>query len=159
MADESLDSLREDIRAFLDTRQTMLLATVAADGLPNCSYAPYVELSGRFYIFVSGLAKHTANLLSTRRCHAMFITDESDSVNVFARKRLSYSCAVAEVPRDASRGSEILEHMADRFGPTLSMLRSLPDFRLLELTPREGSYVRGFGQAISFDATQFLSSQ
>lgn len=142
------DELNQEISQWLSTLRTIMLATVDADGQPNASYAPYVEQSGAFYILVSGLARHTGNLLETGRCHAMFIADESSTVNPFARKRLSYACMVQEMDRQDPRSEMVLDAMVERFGQTMHMLRSLPDFRLMQLLPGEGTWVRGFGQAI-----------
>lgn len=78
----------------------------------------------------------------------MFIADESDSVNVFARKRVSYTCDVATVPRDENLAEIVFEKLQERFGPTIGMLISLPDFQLVQLAPGDGVWVRGFAQAI-----------
>lgn len=149
-------SLEKQLQSLIDGCRTVILATASSDGLPNASYAPFVDHDGSFYVLVSGLAKHTSNLLSTGYCHALFITDEKDTVNIFARKRLSYNCEaiVLEIHSKTSSDSEthrantVLAKMEERFGPTIKMLRSLPDFRLIELKPSEGTLVLGFGQAI-----------
>lgn len=144
--------IQREIDALLASLKTVVLATVDPHGIPNASYAPYVQHGDAFYVLVSGLAKHTGNLVQTGRCHAMFVADEAGTVNPFARKRLSYACLVSEMDRDDPRSNEILDAMADRFGPTIQMLRSLPDFRLMQLQPGEGSLVLGFGQAIPLAA-------
>jgi putative heme iron utilization protein len=149
-------SIEKQLQSLIDGCRTVILATASSDGLPNASYAPFVDHDGSFYVLVSGLAKHTGNLLSTGCCHALFITDEKDTVNVFARKRLSYNCdaIVVEIhgktksDSEARRADAVLAKMEDRFGPTIKMLRSLPDFRLIELKPSDGTLVLGFGQAV-----------
>jgi heme iron utilization protein len=145
-------SVSKEIQAEMDELvsglMTVILSTVDVNGMPNASYTPYVAHAGAYFILVSGLAKHTSNLLQTGRCHALFIADEKGTVNPFARKRLSYACLVSEVDREDPRSDVILDEMAERFGPTIQMLRSLPDFRLMKLQPGEGTFVRGFGQAI-----------
>ncbi|MFM8397076.1 MAG: pyridoxamine 5'-phosphate oxidase family protein, partial [Pirellula sp.] len=78
---------------------------------PNASYAPFVEHAGAFYVLISGLAKHTSNLLTTGQCHVMFIADEKDSVNVFARKRVSYTCEVSIIERQESTAKVVFEKM------------------------------------------------
>ena len=77
----------------------------------------------------------------------VLIADEKDSVNLFARKRLSYDCDVSEIRRDTPEFQTIVGAMKDRFGPTIDMLSSLPDFRLVRLHPTQGVWVRGFAQA------------
>jgi hypothetical protein len=141
-------SLAAEANEFISTCKTAVLATVSPDdSIPNASYAPYLKWEEHFYVLVSGLAQHTGNLLQSGKCHLMFLADERDSVNPFARKRVSYQCKATEVLRDDDRAKPILDAMADKFGPTIGMLRQLPDFRLIELSPQEGLYVRGFGQA------------
>ncbi|MBM3963646.1 MAG: HugZ family protein [Planctomycetes bacterium] len=149
-------SIEKQLQSLIDGCRTVILATASPDGVPNASYAPFVDYDGSFFVLVSGLAKHTGNLLSTEWCHALFITDEKETVNVFARKRLSYNCEafVVEIhgkmknESDALRADTVLAMMEERFGPTIKMLRSLPDFRLIELKPSDGTLVLGFGQAI-----------
>lgn len=158
-------SIEKQLQSLIDGCRTVILATASSDGIPNASYAPFVDYDGSFFVLVSGLAKHTGNLLSTARCHALFITDEKDTVNVFARKRLSYNCEAFGVvihgktknDSDALRADTVLAMMEDRFGPTIKMLRSLPDFRLIELKPSDGTLVLGFGQAIPVHGRKPLS--
>lgn len=141
-------SLATEANEFISHCKTAVLATVSPnDALPNASYAPYLKWEDRFYVLVSGLAQHTGNLLQSGKCHLMFLADERESANPFARKRVSYQCDAQEVLRSDDRADKILDAMADKFGPTIGMLRQLPDFRLIELSPQEGLFVRGFGQA------------
>ena len=137
-----------EVREFVSHAKTVILSTVSERGEPNASYAPFVEHAGAFYVLISGLARHTSNLLSNGQCHAMFIADEKDSVNVFARKRVSYDCEVSVIERQESSAKVVFEKMQERFGPTISMLVGLPDFRLVRLVPGQGVWVRGFAQAI-----------
>ena len=141
--------IQSEVRDFVNKCKTVILSTVSQQAEPNASYAPFVTHDKAIFILISGLAKHTSNLLSSNRCHAMFIADESDSVNVFARKRVSYTCDVASIPRDEQLAAIIFEKLQERFGPTIGMLVSLPDFQLVRLIPRDGVWVRGFAQAIS----------
>jgi len=57
--------------------QSIILATVDAEGTPNSSYAPFVQVENTFYIIVSFMAKHTKNLSEGRKTSIMFIEDES----------------------------------------------------------------------------------
>ena len=67
------------------------LATSDEAGVPAASTVPY-RLSYGLVILVSELAKHTAHLLGTRRCAVLFLEDEGEAVNLFARKRLTIGC-------------------------------------------------------------------
>jgi putative heme iron utilization protein len=44
-----------------------------------------------------------------------------------------------------------LQALQDRFGDVVALLRTLPDFHLIELTPETGHYVAGFGRAYAID--------
>ena len=142
------NEVASEVLEFVSRCKTVILSTVSGNGEPNASYAPFVQEAGAIYVLVSGLAKHTSNLLSTGQCHAMFIADEKDSVNVFARKRVSFTCEVQVVPRDAPLAPIVFGKMRDQFGPTIETLIGLSDFRLVELLPGPGVWVRGFAQAI-----------
>ncbi|MEA3412404.1 MAG: DUF924 family protein [Pseudomonadota bacterium] len=145
----------EEIAAFRRGFRTVLLATSDMDGEPLCSYAPFVDDDeGHIYVFVSRLARHTANLLDRGRAHLMFIEDEKESANPFARRRLTLRCDTRVVPRDTESGSSVLTRFGDRFGRFFSTLRALPDFVLVQLTPRSGDYVKGFGQAFALGGNE-----
>lgn len=128
------------------------MATVSSEGIPDASYAPYLLDQGAFHILVSRLAKHTSNILSTRKCHILFVEDEAQSTNLFARKRLSLQCEVEELLRESDQVESLFGRMRVEFGPVVEMLHSLPDFHWIRMTPVSGAFVRGFGQAFSLDA-------
>ena len=128
--------------------QTLQLATTSVSGEPNASYAPFIrDSSGSLYIFVSGLAKHTQNLLETGQAAVLIIEDEQDCRQIFARNRISYQCSVSKINKDDTRYAVLLDQMEDVFGNTLGLLRNLADFSLLKLQPVSGQIVTGFGQA------------
>jgi len=143
------NEIKSEVREFVGKCKTVILSTVSQQGEPNASYAPFVEHDENLFILISGLAKHTSNLLDTGRCHAMLIADENESVNIFARKRVSYTCDVSVLPRSNGLAQIIFEKLQHRFGPTIGMLESLPDFQLIRLSPGQGVWVRGFAQAIT----------
>jgi putative heme iron utilization protein len=131
--------------------QTLLLATQAEQGAA-LSYAPYIRSDeGDFYIFISRLAEHTDNLQRHPNCRLMFIADEADSRNLFARERLSWRCQAQRVEPGEALYSQQLDALQRRFGETLKLLRTLPDFCLFRLRPIDGRYVVGFGQAYQLD--------
>lgn len=147
-----LSGMAADCRELIVSKKTLLLATASSDSAPEISYAPYVrDQSGRFYIYVSELATHTANLLNNPQASILFIHPESESANLFARERAAFSCSVNEVSRDDENYTLQLQSLQKKFGEVVSVLRSLPDFHLFELTPIEGQYVVGFGRAFAID--------
>ncbi|WP_370277330.1 HugZ family protein [Pontibacterium sp.] len=152
MKQDELNAYSAACRALQDGKQSVLLSTLNQAGNPEISYAPAVrDGQGCFYIFVSELAAHTANLLGHPNCSVLFIQDEQESRNIFARERLTYQCDVEKVERDSAKGVEILEQMENKLGQTVKLLRGLPDFHLFRLKPTSGSYVVGFGKAFEVD--------
>jgi len=142
------DFLRHEAHKFQSAFRSVLMATVNQDGVPEASYAPYVmDDDGRYYVFVSGLARHTHDLQETGHVSLQFIENEDAAQNLFARRRLTLLCDVSAIPRASPVHEEILEHFTQRFGRFVNTLRGLPDFQLFRLTPRSGLYVCGFGQA------------
>jgi putative heme iron utilization protein len=146
-----LDSIRAACRAFPQGFKTLYLGTSASDGQPEASYAPFVADKGKYYVYLSDLARHSANLRANPRCSVLFIEAEGEAQHLFARKRLTLRCAV----REHERSSEAFEHMLAlfqaRFGKFMEVIRPLQDFRLFELAPLSGSYVAGFAKAYALD--------
>jgi heme iron utilization protein len=136
--------------------KTVSLATLDSQGLPACSYAPYVWLEGNFYLFLSGLAAHCKNLQVRPVCEIMLVEDEAEAKNLFARKRAMIRCAGNVVSRESDSFASIVSCYRQKFGPTIDMLVSLPDFTLFRLLPQCGTLVLGFGNSlpISFPPEQ-----
>lgn len=144
----AISRVRADMRRFRAGFDNLVLATVSPDGVPEASAAPAIAgESGEFYIYISRLAQHTANLEAHPQAGVLLIEPPDAAPNAFARQRLSYRCKATLVPRDTAAFNLVLERFAERFGEIVATLRNLPDFQLVRLTPVSGSYVRGFGQA------------
>ncbi|MEE9333368.1 MAG: pyridoxamine 5'-phosphate oxidase family protein [Granulosicoccaceae bacterium] len=137
-------------QAVADLQQrcgSLMMATLSEDGSPHSSYAPFC-INGRHYlVLVSELALHTRNLLARPVLEIMLIEDESDASQLFARNRLTLSCEANEITSEHAEHTSLLDKFQRRHGKTVELLRQLPDFHLLRLTPRAGRFVRGFGQA------------
>ena len=127
--------------------QSVILATVSEQGIPHSSYAPFVIDSDKnIYILTSELAVHTQDLLTSGKVSTLFIQEESQSPNIFARTRLSYDCTVTDIDRDTPEWQLRVDQMQARFGETVGMIRQLTDFHLLKLTPTGGRFTVGFGK-------------
>lgn len=134
------------------SNQTLILSTVSTEGEPESSYAPYVrDQQGVFYIFVSEMAAHTNNMLNHRFVSIMFIGSEQETQNLFARERIIFKCSVDEIQPENKYYAQQLKAMKEKFGETVALLTSLSDFHLLALTPVNGRYIAGFGQAFSIN--------
>lgn len=148
-----LSRLQSDCDALLESQQTLLLATRSSDGEADISYAPFLHQQGQFYIFISELARHTQNLLAHPRVSLMIIQPEAEASNPFARQRLTLRCSVDVIARDHEDFAPKLTQLTEKFGETIHLLASLPDFHLMALTPLDGLFVAGFGKAMVVDAS------
>jgi len=158
--EKSVQELSEECMALQKSKQTLLLSTLNREGDPEISYAPYYrDEKGAFHLFISELASHTKNLKSHSRASIMFIADEEQSQNQFARERLIYQCDAVEVSRESADYQPILDTMENKFGNIMAMLRTLNDFHLFCLQPKSGSYVVGFGRAYEVDPATGMLEQ
>lgn len=151
-ASENLIELNQNYHNLLSQQKTLLLATASVTGLPEISYAPFVrDTSGNFYIYVSELAQHTVNLLQNPQASVLFVRDEAQSPNLFARERVVFTCDVNEVFRYEPLYNEQIQAMQSTFGQVIQVLASLNDFHLFTLSVQNGRYVAGFGKAYEID--------
>ena len=149
-----LAEILAEAHSFHRMFQSVLMATASGDGRPHASYAPYIEgEEGCFHVFLSELAAHTRNLMQDPRVSLLFIEEESEMKQVFARKRVTYEGVAEEMTRDDPRFAGLLDKMAERHGPIVGMLRSLRDFHLFRITPERAIYVRGFGEAFTLEGS------
>lgn len=144
--------LAPKVRELIARTQSVILATVDAEGNPNSSYAPFVEINNRFYILVSFMARHTKNLAEGRKVSAMFIEDESATKQVYARERLTFDVSASQIERDSTDWNNIVDKLKERHGKVVDILNDMTDFILIELSPVKGAYVNGFGSAYFVDA-------
>ena len=148
------DKINEAIE-FINGFSSAIMSTVTETALPHSSYAPHICHDNHFYVYVSGLAKHASTLKNGHAC-LFFVEDESKAKTVFARRRLTLDCKVEPVKKNADTYSPILDIFEAQRGPTIKMLRTLPDFVLYELSPQNAHFVTGFGAA--YDLSHVLSS-
>ena len=142
----------KNYQQLIISQQTLLLSTVTEKGSPESSYAPFVtDVHGKYYIFVSELASHTKNMLKNAKASILFIQPETEAKNLFARERVVFDCLVDEIQPQGKRYNEQMLIMNEKFGDTVELLKSLPDFHLLALTPISGKYIAGFGKAFSIN--------
>lgn len=140
--------------------RSVLLATLGENGEPLCGYTPFIfdnepDTDHHLIIFVSQLALHTRDLLSTGKVSAMLITDESESEQMFARTRVRYQCRAERITSDSHRYDALLDGMQARHGKLIGLLKTFPDFVLFRLVPFHGQLVLGFGQAYKLTGEKF----
>ncbi|RMG51579.1 MAG: HugZ family protein [Gammaproteobacteria bacterium] len=124
---------------------SLMLATCSGEGQPEASSMPFVLHGDALAIFVSELAPHTANLQQNPRASALIAEDEAECRQPFARQRLHLQCEVGQAGPE--QRAALLEAFRNRFGKTVDLLGSLPDFHFFLLRPVSARLVLGFGQA------------
>ncbi len=144
----NIEEVRKEYNAFTSIVESVMLGTVDSDENPNVSYTPFViDEDKNIYIFVSGMSVHTQNLHENGKASVMFVEDERDSKQIFARRRLTYNCITSLIQKDNPQWDLIADKFGERFGNIIDYLRSSPDFRIFKLTPYNGLFVIGFGAA------------
>lgn len=140
------------VKELIDRTKSVILATVDAEGNPNSSYAPFVQVENTFYILVSFMAKHTKNLSEGRKTSVMFIEDESATKQIYARERLTLEAATSQIERDSETWNTVVTKLKEDHGKVVDVISEMGDFILIALQPVKGSYVNGFGSAYFVDA-------
>lgn len=149
---QELEELTKRYQELMASQQTLLLSTASANSVPDISYAPFVrDHVGVFYIYVSEMSSHTANMLNNPRASILFIRPESESGNLFARERAVLNCSVKEISRDDTIYADRIQALQEKFDEVVSVLRSLSDFHLFALHPENGRYIVGFGNAFTIN--------
>ncbi len=156
----TIEEAQEILNTFTDKIKTLTLATVSESGEPFSSYAPYVEdEEGNYYAVLSAIVPHAKNMANTKKAHIMFIEDEGDSFDMYARRRLYFEADVEKFEENDSRTEEIGKLFLDKFGKTAKMLLGWPDFRIYKMIPKNGNIVLGFGAAYAMDENRQILKQ
>ena len=141
---EALDAMER----LLSEYKTATLATVNTAGEPQVSYSPTaLDQERNFYLFVSELSEHTANLQNCDQISLLLIEDESRSNQLFARNRLTVKGRVVPVPRESDGWETAASVYRSRFGKFFDQLAQLRDFHMFRVVPRSARLVVGFGAA------------
>ncbi len=150
MVMNQLENAQIEYENFPQKFASIILGTLSSQGIPNASYAPFVmDEDKNIYIYVSGLAAHTQNIQVHPQVNILFIEDEAETNQIFARTRLSFDCTATLIERETQKWHHIVNQFEDRFGQIIEMLRDLRDFRIFQLTPSAGRFVLGFGSIYS----------
>jgi len=150
-ANRKAKPLTPKVRELIDRHKSVILASVDAEGIPNSSYAPFVQVDNTLYILVSFMAKHTKNLAEGRRTSVMFIEDESATKQIYARERLTIEAAPSQIERDSDLWNTVITKLKETHGKVVDVIADMQDFILIALKPLKGSYVNGFGSAYFVD--------
>lgn len=143
--------LAPKVKELIARTQSIILATTDAEGTPNSSYAPFVQVGNSFYILVSFMARHTKNLAEGRKTSIMFIEDESATKQIYARERLTIEASTSQIERDSETWNRVVSQLKETHGKVVDVIAEMKDFILIALTPVKGAYVNGFGSAYFVD--------
>lgn len=139
------------VEELVANSKSVILGTVDAEGKPLASYAPFAKIDNRIYVLVSFMARHTKNLKEGKVASVMFIEDESNTKQIYARDRLTFDTTTEQVERDTPTWNKVIDELKARHGKVLELLVGMDDFIMMELTPVKGAYVNGFGSAYFVD--------
>lgn len=157
---------QQQCQDFWQARRSIILSTTNLEGGVETSVTPFItDEEGSLYIFISELAQHTQNILyllseSSVRAElqdsfplisGLLIADDAETEQLFARERLTLKLQPSEIFRESAAFSERLSCFEQSFGEVIPLLASLPDFHLIQLKIISGGYVKGFGQAFTFE--------
>lgn len=144
-----IEVVKKQYLDFTSSLTSVMLSTVDEKGQPFISYAPFVRYQGKLYIYLSQIAHHYYHLENNKSVDVMLIEDEASTANMFARQRARFVCTAENIGNEGHE--EVFELFGEVFNKKMmDMLRTL-DFSLFEVTPLQGRYVAGFGQAFDID--------
>ncbi len=143
--------LGDEVRAFIDSRRSLQIASLGEDGVPFASYAPFARDDDSLYVVLSDIAVHGRNLKRDPRASVLVIEDEDNAGELYARIRVNYRvhAEALEVGSEAwERGVALMEA---RHGERPRNLSKLADFCVFRLVPQAGRSVKGFGKAYTLE--------
>ncbi len=146
----------KNVDEFVNEFQSLNISTIDNQSNPFSSYAPFIKIDHKYYVYISQMAKHTQNLQANNKCSLFFIEDENTCKNVFARKRVMIQSEAKTLEQDSKNEETILEQFKVKFGDEMiSMLKKMNDFHVFEFTPFYGEAVFGFGKAYNLGGENF----
>jgi putative heme iron utilization protein len=143
----NINTVRSEYHSLRETSQSVQMATISEEGLPEASYAPFVWYDDACYLFLSLLARHTQNLNVNPSLSLLLIEDEAEARNQFARRRIIWQGQAEKIERDVDLFKAVMQAFRDRFGDFIDIIEPLQDFQLFKVTPKSGRFIRGFAQA------------
>ena len=120
------------------------------DGEPNLAMVAYsfAEDFSAFYIHVSRLGKHTADMEDDPRVSLLITETDDRRADPQTLARVSLHGTAEVLPRTDAGYAQVKQNYLERF-PEAEQLFSLGDFNLWKITPKGGRYVAGFGRAFN----------
>ncbi len=145
------ERLSDEISDFLNSRLSLNLSTIDAEGHPYASYAPFAIGDNCLYVLLSDVALHGLNLKNNPHAGVLVVEDEKEAQHLFARVRVNLSMKARTPELDSAEWKQGVDTLKTRHGEMVENLSVLSDFNLFKLDPIKGRYVKGFGKAFSFE--------
>ena len=146
----------KNLDEFLETLKSLTISSLDENKNPFSSYAPFVKHNHKYYVYLSLIAKHSANLTQNKIASIFFCEDEKDCKNIFGKKRVSIQCNVQRLEQNTKNETLILDLFRNKFGSEMvNMLHKMGDFYIFEFTPFYGEAVFGFGKAYNLGGENF----
>ncbi|WP_332651535.1 pyridoxamine 5'-phosphate oxidase family protein [Lysinibacillus sp. 54212] len=144
-----IEHIRKNYKAFIGGRKSLLLSLVDKEGHPFSSSAAFVQVNGKFYVYVSRIAQHHSLLEQASVVDVLCVADQAVTQNHFATERARWQCTPKILGNEGYE--EIFAAFDDVHSANMMKLLRTLDFSLFELTPIKGRYVVGFGKAFDID--------
>lgn len=147
---EDSSALTQEITEFARSFSSAVLATISTHGEVLATYAPIIHHDNRFYIYISEVAEHFASIKTNpTNIELLFLEDECKAKSILVRKRLRYRAEARFVDRESAEFERVYGDFLTQTSndSSVTMIKNMLDFHLIELAVRTGRYVKGFGQA------------
>lgn len=126
------------------SQKSIMVSSVTESGNPFISYAPFVKLENKLYIYQSQMSEHYHNMIKNPKIAIMFIEDEATTKNIFARARLTFSATATKIDDVSEAVWKAFEQLEG--AEIIQMLQKL-DFDMFEIELHQGRLIKGFGKA------------
>ncbi|SLN22011.1 HugZ family pyridoxamine 5'-phosphate oxidase [Oceanibacterium hippocampi] len=147
------DAAAVEARRLLRGTGTATLATLdVAGGGPYASLVQVAtDLAGRPLLLLSGLARHTANLIADPRVSLLF-DGTAGLAERLTGPRLSLQGGIARIDKSGAGAERFL-----RRHPGAAGYVGFGDFALYQVEPAEAHLVAGFGRIVAIAAAELLA--
>ena len=129
---------------LLKTQKSLIISSLGKNGDPEISYAPFIMMNNKIYVYLSKVKSHYYNLRDNHKCSVLIIEDESKCTTIFARTRVSFNCEAKLLENVDEKIFKEFDENHD--AKMMSMLKAM-DFDMFELNIKDGVLVQGFGKA------------
>ena len=150
--DRDREGLVAERDSILNAARTVIIAAGTGD-VPEIGVTPMVRHQGQVFIYPSRLSAHVRGMLEAEKAQFMFVQDEADAQNIWARKRIKICANIIEIERNSNEFNEVASIFTEAHGPTMKLIRDFSDFHMLKLLPENGVMVLGFAKAYRLEGT------